>query len=648
MSRRRQRVLQFLGSLFACSRALCSLSILAFLMVVLYLATLGFPPWVVRKIEERLHFGDMTVHARIVRIAPPFALVMKDVRVYPRHVLGPPVVEARRLQLGFSPVLLAHRQFPLEEVTISDGVFRTEMLPSQPAAPAVTSVATPVTVHATLRNCVFQGMTFELLDGTVRVTGTAVEVRDAKGALQHAGLRGTFDLNATYDRASQALAGGVKTRCDPHLLVPIMRAMDMSFARELTERFKFGSEVPKTDLQFERTPGPGGALRVAGTFQCGAASYVKVPFREVDGGLDMTFSSTSSVVRVQPLRILRGEGEATGGFTVTISDSVGRVDFDAVSSMHPEALLRMIGLVGQEATVPYHFEAPFRMSARGTADFRGMTNTLFTGKVACGGIGIDMLPVRDCSFDLAMEGSTCRCENVTGTLYGGNLAQTVEIRFPCGSFTDTVYKASGTLARADFETCVRELVKEKTREFRGTLSGTFDLTGYLDDPGLRRLTGTGSVRIKDGRVFMLPVFGGLSKYLTRMIPGLGVLIGQSEVKTSFTLADGKAATEKILIEGDVLSLSGRGSYGFDGALDFDVQVRLMKEHELVAKLLRVLTYPISRLFEFRLCGQLSDPKWYPINFSTDLLERIGLVDEARGEPGRGPAARGDAGAARGK
>ena len=53
----------------------------------------------------------------------------------------------------------------------------------------------------------------------------------------------------------------------------------------------------------------------------------------------------------------------------------------------------------------------------------------------------------------------------------------------------------------------------------------------------------------------------------------------------------------------------------------------MKEHMLVAKLIDIVTYPISKLFEFRLTGTIKDPHWYPINFSKDLLEKLGLEKE---------------------
>ena len=60
-------------------------------------------------------------------------------------------------------------------------------------------------------------------------------------------------------------------------------------------------------------------------------------------------------------------------------------------------------------------------------------------------------------------------------------------------------------------------------------------------------------------------------------------------------------------------------------INFDVQVKLLKGHNLGSKFFRALTYPISKLFEFKVRGPISDPNWYPENFSFDLLKKIGIV-----------------------
>jgi hypothetical protein len=138
-------------------------------------------------------------------------------------------------------------------------------------------------------------------------------------------------------------------------------------------------------------------------------------------------------------------------------------------------------------------------------------------------------------------------------------------------------------------------------------------------------------------VFLFPLFGGLSRYLAGIVPGLDFVLRQTDLKTDFTIADGVVRMDRVLIEGDVFSLLGKGHYDLRDELDFDVQVALMKEHTLVAKVLRALTYPISKLFEFRLRGSLDDPRWYPVNFSTDLLERLGLKGTQDPAPAEGQA-----------
>jgi hypothetical protein len=170
------------------------------------------------------------------------------------------------------------------------------------------------------------------------------------------------------------------------------------------------------------------------------------------------------------------------------------------------------------------------------------------------------------------------------------------------------------------------MTKEK-KEYSGQLSGHVTITGSVGKTDLRTLKGEGALKIREGRVFMMPVFGGLSTTMTKIVPGLDFVLRQSDATTEFVIGDGKIHTDKILIEGDVLSFNGHGDYHLNGKLDFNAQIKLMKEHTLVAKLIAILTYPISKLFEFRLHGTVAEPQWYPVNFSRDLLEKLGLEKE---------------------
>jgi hypothetical protein len=137
---------------------------------------------------------------------------------------------------------------------------------------------------------------------------------------------------------------------------------------------------------------------------------------------------------------------------------------------------------------------------------------------------------------------------------------------------------------------------------------------------VRNLQGKGYVRVKDGRVFMLPVFGGLTAYLSKRIPGMNFVLSQTEARAEFAIADGKAHTDKVQISGDVLTLRGSGDYHLDRRLDFKAELLFLKPKTFAHKVFRLPTYLFSKLFEFRLYGTLDDPQWRPVNFTEDVWE----------------------------
>jgi hypothetical protein len=632
MTRVRRTIRFLLGTI----KTVLAFCLFGLLLAVLYLGTIGFPSWLVRKITAPLSDESIALHAGVVKLAPPCGLSMKDVQLMPRRRLGPAMLEARRLDVAMDLAALRRGLFRVRSVCVYDAVLRPEMFGTGGKSVEKPRPIRMPSQHWRIRNGRVFGIVLDDAEADVEWEGLYVHARNAHGIARAGSMSGRFAGDMETDRGSGRMSGHVATTCDPRVLLPVMQALKLSFAEELTRRFDFGPTVPRTELWFDRSGGELSRLRVGGTFTVKDSSYQGVSFANAAGGLDMEFSQTNCVVKVQPLRIERREGVAEGGFVVRSADALGEVEFDAISSLHPEALLRMIGLVGREEILPFRFEGPFRMSARGVADYQDMTNTLFHGTASCGGIGVEGAMIRDCSFHMTMEGRTNYCTDIRGTLFGGSLVGSVNVVTPVAPATDIVYSATGRLARADFERCVNEWTGTTTNQYSGIMSCAFDVRGVANDPGFKRLAGRADVHIKDGRVFMLPVFGGLSRYLARIIPGLDVVMRQTAAQTAFTIGDGKASTEKVMIEGDVLSLGGQGSFAFNGALDFDVQIHLMKEHTLVAKLLRVITWPISKLLEFRLRGTLDEPRWYLVHFSSDLLEKIGLSSSDAVERDAGP------------
>ena len=100
-----------------------------------------------------------------------------------------------------------------------------------------------------------------------------------------------------------------------------------------------------------------------------------------------------------------------------------------------------------------------------------------------------------------------------------------------------------------------------------------------------------------------------------MVPGLDYVLLQTDARTEFKLHDGVASSEEVRVEGDLLSLKADGRYDLaTKEIDFDVELRFLKNKTFVGELLQTVLLPMSRLFGVRLSGTFSDPKWESVNF----------------------------------
>lgn len=148
------------------------------------------------------------------------------------------------------------------------------------------------------------------------------------------------------------------------------------------------------------------------------------------------------------------------------------------------------------------------------------------------------------------------------------------------------------------------------------------MTWATGDEPLQTVRGAGRMRVASVRLYSLPVFEPLADFLNRLLPGLNVGGNRTDADAEWQASDGRLRLDPITVNGDVLSLIGRGAYAFTNSLDFDIQVKLMKDSTFLGRTVRILTFPVSKLFEFRLRGTTDNPRWYPVNFSSDVLEKI--------------------------
>jgi hypothetical protein len=393
---------------------------------------------------------------------------------------------------------------------------------------------------------------------------------------------------------------------------------------EVIRRFEWPADLPRFVVNFRKTTREGGPLVGDMQFWMERGLYRRIPALRADGRITYRFAAGQADVEVRPLFVARDEGTLRGGFRILSGE--GLVTFDGESTMDPRDLARMVGIFKESFLKSVRFDGQVRMAGSGTADYREIARTDFRGHVVGRGMGFFQFVTDDGQFDVTMKGRTVELTEGRGRIYGGDLTARATFLYPPPGETNVTFDIEASLKDAEFARLAQALMDEGHEKYRGQLRGSVRVKGVFDARPEQSLVGEGKVRITDGRVFMMPLFGGFSEYMTRIIPGLDLVLRQTEANADFTIRDGMARSDRVAIEGGVLSLSGRGDYHFDGQLDFHAQVKLLRDN-LVGKLVRLPTWIFSKLFEFRLRGTPSDPAWYLLNFSPELFQRMGLVRE---------------------
>ena len=590
---------------------------------VVYGSAVGIPDVLLRRVLERLNRGGFAFDVGSAKLAGVRHVLLRDACIYRKQLLGSPMLEADTVRIRFSYLAWLKGQSGIAAVKVHDAVWR----PKQGRAKARRKqgrIRRPLQFSAEVTNCQLYDVTLERTVFSVEGVGQKFHVRNLESTISGNSHTGRLGGQLAYDMGQRVLSGELVTNLDPNAVTSFLAEHQMTFCQQLVERFVFHSEPPRGEFRFDRRMGVKGDIRVDGDFRMRDCAYRGVELLRADGAVRVEQRDETKEATVEDLLIVRREGMARVGFTVKPDDK--QIAFEAETSLQPLPMVRMVGILTNLLTQHITFDGATTVTAEGIVDYSGAhANTDLKGTVQADHVGFERFDCDSGSCDVRMVGDQVTLTNIEASVYGGTASGNIVVTAPPRGQQQTDFQADIQLSNADFGRFMKYAsTNDSKREYSGRLFGDLVIHGVSGKECKKTLNGGGRVEIRDGRVFLLPVFGGLSRLMTRIIPGLDFVLRQSDAGMDFTVENGRVETDKVVVEGDVLSLKGKGAYALGGELDFDVQVKLMNEHSLVSKLVRVLTYPISKLFEFRLKGTLDDPSWYPVNFSLDLLERIGL------------------------
>jgi hypothetical protein len=309
------------------------------------------------------------------------------------------------------------------------------------------------------------------------------------------------------------------------------------------------------------------------------------------------------VLAFEDFRVNRDEGFATGSFACDSARHEIRLT-NVQTTLKPGEAIMWIEPRFWEHVAPYRFHRTPSVTANGVVQLGGGKQTHLQIDVDAPD-GMDytfidqVLPFDRITAQLLFTDNRLQILGLRGTLFSGDLTGSADISL---AKNDRRYTAKIAIEKADFPKLTDLYFKYKTSQ--GDLSGHFDFTGVGSDT--RFLKGEGLVKVADGNVFAIPIFGPLSELVSKMFAGVGYSVAH-EASAPFTIKEGVIHTDKLRVSGKLFAMLGHGDVDFlKNNLDFDVRIDANGPGALLT--------PLYQLFEYHGGGSLTKPIWRPKRF----------------------------------
>lgn len=212
-------------------------------------------------------------------------------------------------------------------------------------------------------------------------------------------------------------------------------------------------------------------------------------------------------------------------------------------------------------------------------------------------------------------GDTLLVTNVLARAYGGGrIAGWSDFNFAVKDGAD--YRYDIAVADINIQNFMKT-ISDKTNHLEGLIHGQMTLeSGNTDN--LKTLRGHGHVNLRDGLVWDVPVFGIFSPILNAIVPGAGNSRAR-EGTANFTVADGVISSADLEIRAPTVRLKYRGGVDFEQRIDARVEAELLRDTWLVGRIVSLALTPISKIFEYRVTGTLSEPQSEPVYIPDFLM-----------------------------
>lgn len=272
----------------------------------------------------------------------------------------------------------------------------------------------------------------------------------------------------------------------------------------------------------------------------------------------------------------------------------------------------IIGPKTKEAVDPYHFSNPPLVHVEGMIPLRDAESSDLHFKLLKGGpFHYWRFNIPEVTGDLHWVTNTLLITNITGSFYGGNIRGNAFFEF--GATNGTAYRFHTVSTNSLLNPFLEDMLL-RTNNYEGRIDCDLNITS-ANARSMKTWNGSGTAALRDGFLWDLPLFG----VMTPFMEGLGEGLGKSRVRegtASYFITNSVIYTADLELKTPTIRMLYKGSVDFDANVDAEV------EGMPISKLIRFVVSPVTKLYEFKVTGTLSQPKLEPLYVIPKLLPKV--------------------------
>jgi len=544
-------------------------------------------------------------------------VILKNIYVYRKEKPGEAGVHIKSLELDINWFDLFQKNRRIRKIKFLNTTVKSRQLivPAK-AGEGGLPPAFDLYVDSELyfKDLYLDGVWFQEVKFDVKCRGDKLFAKHIEGSLGNLANPGYFS-NSTlmYDSSKATIDIELDAKLNPYYLVPLLTRWGNTTLVDFIQRF---DKETMHDTSFEgninRDFNWVDSMTLEGDFEVGGSSYNDVDFAMAESKLTIYTSKTNSMIKGEKSRVFRDKGSVFGNF-ITEGD-YSDIRFQGTSTIEPVELLKLMKIKNKFVEDIDFVNHP-TINATGSVCPDNYTNNAFFGKIEAGDFIYSNFTFTAFSSRVIVNGVTNQFKEFNSDFYDGKINGDLTFNILDNTYTNVKYYGNFSLNSVNYGLFAAALEIQNSEDVSGRLYGRIALDGNIDENAWSRMNARGYISIKNGWLFRMRIFGGLTQLLAKIIPGLNFVMSQSDATVDFEMKNGVADISRFVLNGDVLSISGNGKVNMaERTYNMKFQVKFMKQHTFVAKFINTVVWPISKLFEMRLTGTFEKPVWKAVNF----------------------------------